>query len=280
MACRIICIKVFSNEEDHHNGEVKENTKRYEFLALNCQALNQDKADIISAEYLQSLNTKIVRLCETWCLLDNVTAVYFENFINVANYCRSQYKGGGVGIWCRKDLKPTPINWPVECVEKDFEICGILVKFNNDSKETIILTCYRTPGSNFTIFCIKIIQVLEYVYKPTRDIIMNGDFNLDVNRDSRDYAILCDMLGSFNMFNYISTPKRGNRILDHVFSNVGVACKVEQNYISDHKTIKIYPYDLYLKNKYANFRLARSFTENNIKAFYEDLEREDFICPI
>ena len=137
------------------------------------------------------------------------------------------------------------------------------------------MTCYRSPDSDFNVFCDKLILTFDYIYKPNLEIILCGDVNLDVNRDYRNAAILSDILCSYGIYNNITTPTRGEYILDHVYSNAGVDCLVEDNNISDHRSIKIF-LERALSINRNNTIIRRSFSQSNVESFSHDLGREDW----
>ena len=244
--------------------------------SLNCQSLNQDKADLIFENYLQSGDIMILCFCETWCKTENISFLHIDKFINVANFCRSKFKGGGVGIWAHSDLNTKPLDLTsFACSEKDFEICGISIS-PQSNKKIVILTCYRSPDGNLTVFCNKLFDVLESLYNPNVNIILNGDFNLDPQRDARDYAVLGDILSSFNIFNIVDSPTRGNYLLDHVYTQSVLGCVVEENSISDHRSIRT-KINYFEQQINGGCLKKRSFSSHNTQIFYDSLERETWL---
>lgn len=246
---------------------------------MNCQILTQTKADLISLEITDQ--TKIICLTETGANADNMKYYYLEGFLNWANYTRSVHKGGGVGIWCHESINAEPLNIPVTCIEFDFEMCGILLKSDNYKNGTIILTCYRSPGSNFNVFCDKLIQVFEYIFKPSVQIILIGDFNKDPVRDAKDYNILSQILASYNVLQINDTPTRGNYILDHIYTNtLGASCSVKGVTFSDHDAVTMHVSQNCLEENSGQSVVKRIFSEDNIKSFYSNLENEDWMSVL
>lgn len=241
---------------------------------MNCQALNQTKADLISVDYLTNSNLKILSLCETWGKSDSINSIKFGGFNLVSYFCRALYKGGGIGIWCREDVLATPLNLPIDCIEKDFEICGVKLKPKISSKAFIILTLYRAPSGNFVNFCECLVRVLDSVYDSFCEIILNGDFNIDPNRDRANYIVLSDVLSSYGLSNNIMEATRSCYTLDHVYSKFKMHCAVLDNHISDHRTI------LSQCNMFSSVDIKkhdfmkRSFSDSSIDSFLQDLERE------
>lgn len=118
-------------------------------------------------------------------------------------------------------------------------MCGAWI-VDQSKGDFIVLTCYRSPGSNFKFFCDCIIKVMDYVYGPERQIMLLGDFNVDRVRDTDDCLALGDILGSYNIINIVDSPTRENRILDHAYTNcVSAECTINEVFFSDHRAIKI-----------------------------------------
>lgn len=256
-------------------------SQKFDILSLNCQSLNQEKANLITEEYLVNFRIKFLCFSETWLNASNIKYIYFDDFKITSNYCRSVSRGGGVGIWCHKNIEAEPLKLPIECSEKDFEVCGVKVyssKVCGKGKlRSVILNFYRSPKSDFVLFCEKIIYLLDKIYSPNIQLVLTGDFNLDPNRNSRDYSILCDILSSYNLTNIVSSPTRGNSLLDLVFTNNEGACWIRDNTFSDHKTVLIDKIMLDdIKQVQSNHIVRRVFSENAIENFYHYLVNENW----
>lgn len=275
MAQRGLHLKVFSKERSDSQERLENDSFRYEIFYLNCQTLTQTKADLIS---LELTNEMILCFAETVLTTENINYLVFENFKNISNYCRSLHKGGGVGIWCHTSINAEPLHIPVKCTEFDFEICGtLLIDKNNKKNRTVILTCYRTPGSDFKFFCDSLTQVLDYIYKPNYQVLLLGDFNRDPLRDCNDYNTLCDILGSYNALQIVNQPTRDKNVLDHVYTNIFSAqCTVVINEFSDHNSVIVKLYSKTTSHSQPQNLIRRIFSENNIKSFYECCQREDW----
>lgn len=231
---------------------------------------------MIAAEYSDKAN--IFCFSETWACAENVHLLHFENFTNVSNFCRSTQKGGGVGIWCHKDINTEHLKLSVDCVERDFELCGILLNDMHSDESWVLLTCYRAPGSDVQVFCDNLVQVMDSIYKPNRQIILVGDFNIDPSRDIKDYTLLCDILSCYNIINIISNPTRGDNVLDHVYTNnSSVSCMVKDNNFSDHRSlfISVKKHVSFINAKQTCVR--RVFSENSIQSFFASLNGEDWM---
>lgn len=240
---------------------------RYDIYYSNCQALSQEKADLIAVGLSNKIN--VLCFCETWASRDSVRSINFENFNLVSHYCRSIQRGGGISVYCHKDICASPLDLSTMCIEREFEISGILIDDLDGIVSCAILTCYRSPGSNFKLFCDKIICVLDSLFKPPKrmQISLVGDFNIDHYRDSNDYIALRDILITYGISgNFVNEPTRGNNTLDHFYtSSTLVSLSVEDNNFANPN------------NKRPQSIMKRVFSDASMAAFSDGLFREDWI---
>ena len=125
------------------------------------------------------------------------------------------------------------------------------------------------------IFFDKISQVLELIYKPNIDIVVNGDFNLDPQRDYNNYNRLSDIFNSFGVFNLVSTPTRGNNILDHIYAGQVLGHIVEDNTLGDYRSVLVNINLQYPNNTYYSIN-KRIFSNSNINAFSNNQKQESW----
>lgn len=84
--------------------------------------------------------------------------------------------------------------------KKSIEVCGLLFKSKDKYgtvSKVVVLGCYRSPSGNLDIFYNGILDILNFVYRPSRHIVFCGDFNLDSYRDNVDFRDFCDLLAGF-----------------------------------------------------------------------------------
>lgn len=210
--------------------------RRCDFMLLNCQALTAGKRDLIEAEYLRG-EDEIGFLCvtETWWRGDG--KVDFAGYRLVSSFCRSEYKsGGGVAVWGAEHLDVEPVDLSQHCVERHFEVCG--VRWSAGVSEVIMIVCYRADRHcSVDILCDRLSRVLDEVYcRPTISVVVMGDFNMDPERDKKDFKALSDLLLAYGLTDTVGSPTRGDKILDHVFLGSGTTL-VEENCFSDHRSL-------------------------------------------
>jgi hypothetical protein len=97
---------------------------------------------------------------------------------NIENYCfsRCRFQKGDVCIFVHKDIRFSQVDLLNYSVEKFLEIC---VKFEFSCRGLIIVCLYRSPSGDFCQFLKLLEQVLLFLYKPTTDFLLCGDFNVD-----------------------------------------------------------------------------------------------------
>lgn len=80
-------------------------------------------------------------------------------------------------------------------VEMEFEICGLIYKFDNFFK---LITCYHSPDGSVDIFFGKLSEALNLIYKTNIKIVMVSDFNFEMIKN-KNFNVLFDHLPSFNL---------------------------------------------------------------------------------
>jgi len=80
--------------------------------------------------------------------------VHFENYKLEAHYCRQLGKKGGVAIFVHNNLGFSNTDIDQHCIEQDIEICDLTLSFG--TLNICVLTLYRAPSGNFSIFFLKL----------------------------------------------------------------------------------------------------------------------------
>lgn len=77
-----------------------------------------------------------------------INTISLNQYILASEYCRKNFKQGGVCIFIQKSVQFTKINNIVNCKEKDLELCAIQLNLLN-----ICIVCiYRAPSGDFFLF--------------------------------------------------------------------------------------------------------------------------------
>lgn len=249
-------------------------------MLLNAQCLNYAKINELNIDISNFKNLNVLCFVETWCTDESVDSLVLDGFTLATSYCRSEFKGGGISIYTRSSLSFSKISLKKFCFEKHIEVCGLTYKCGRDT-EILILACYRSPTGNVDVFFNAIIDVLDFLYKPGRDVFLCGDFNFNSYNNSEDFKKFCDVLSNFNLVPRVGWPTRvsGTSVstLDHIFVNSndnGFACVLDNN-VSDHRSIF---YELNVAER-VNLNTScwrRFFSDETIMNFQRDLSNENW----
>ena len=242
---------LFQNSPFFNNSEFINflSTKNNSFiiLSLNAQSLNA-KYDTIKT-YIDMYNecdTKISAIClqETWLTTDSDTSLLQMAGYNLVHRGKSCSAHGGVAIYLDNNLQYEVIN-----ISENSEIWdGIFVKvFVNGNKTVILGNIYRPPRqsvANITTFINDISDIINSLQN-YKDIIISGDFNLDLLKFKENKHIN-DFLESMISSGYlpkITVPTRLNArngtLIDNFFAklttqSLSTKCGVLTCQISDH----------------------------------------------
>lgn len=137
-----------------------------------------------------------------------------------------------------------------------------------------ICNLYRSPNSSISDFCTKFITYCDNLLelRAIKDLIVTGDFNIDVSNNSYYSNKLVRELSYIGLEQKVTSPTRStvfsDTIIDLVFTNVNVRTKVITTpRISDHNTVLIS-----IENN--------NFKSSNLDAYYvrnmKDFNKYDF----
>src|SRR5215510_3022086 len=111
--------------------------------------------------------------------------------------CRQQAKCGGVCILVQKSCKFTLLDLNKYCSEQDIEVCALRVSYPPISP--IVVVIYRSPSGNFNVFLKHTESVLNLISKQSADIIITGDFNINLLADSTTRDQLVSLLETYRL---------------------------------------------------------------------------------
>lgn len=230
---------------------------------------------------LEQQQIDIACFTEHWMKDFEVDKICLKGYTLSGVFCRSNFKNGGVVVFHKStlnaDIKEIKFV-SKKSTEMNFEIVGIEYKFNN-SMNVKILTIYRSPSANLTVFFSELEEVLKHVCVGKSKIVLCGDWNINFLLDSVEKFELCDLLHSYNITFHVNEPTRfaANSSIDYICSNLdigNVRCDVVGNGLSDH-TAQILNVDLPVYfSKCSNFKKSRLFTDANYEAFKYYISKE------
>ena len=207
-------------------------------MHLNVQSLTNkiEAIEILAHEY------KLDVLCvvEHWLNKDN------QNIYNImaSTYVRSASIHGGVCIFVQSLTKYKEIAAIRDkSIEKECEMTGIYMT----SKKTIIIATYRSPDGNISTFLETLAEMLSDVlqlYNPQTNIIVAGDFNIDLSNQNPISNELINTMKSFGLTKttaqYTRVTATSRTTIDNIFTNISkYSTKVVSTGISDHYGIHL-----------------------------------------
>ena len=151
---------------------------------------------------------------------------------------RKERRGGGVGILVNRNINIEPKlcdanEVGVEYIEEKFE--NLVVKLpgcleigpssSNNKRDLILVVIYRQPNSgNLDNFLDSVDQLLQKIDKPSNEIIIAGDMNLDLLKYEThpQTAQYLDIMSSHRLLPQIVRPTRikhqSATLIDHIFT--------------------------------------------------------------
>lgn len=263
--------------EEHKPRSHKTNQKgTLKIMHINVQCLSNK---INALEILaHQLDVDILCVCEHW-LGQNFSIYTIEGYRTISTYCRTRYSHGGVCIYAKGnlDLKEDTF-FKNTCIEKECEIVGAY----SQSRNLIIVECYRTPNGNFNVFLEQIEKTLEYMqrnFNPQTKIVLAGDYNIDFLKQSRQGSSLSNLFGCYDLVQTINnvTRQTSGTCLDNIFTNIDADEYRAEAYaacLSDHDAL-VFVYSNVDKNAFQEAPLGiRHFSEIRINRFHCSLSAE------
>jgi hypothetical protein len=216
---------------------------------LNAQSIN-NKFDKIRDLTLK-INPIVLGIQEVWG--KNESTDY-----SISNYHKPEIKarkggnnaGGGVGVWIRKDIDYAVISSPF--TEKQIETIAIHLTH----LQILVFNVYRPFGD-----CISFINELHAFISqvkikfPHSDLIVMGDFNIDLSKQDRIAEDLIDTMCTAGFLQQVTIPTRitenTKSLIDHVFTNSRkkLVSNVIMTDIADHLPIHTHYIDWKHKQK-------------------------------
>ena len=128
---------------------------------------------------MERTNTSVTLFSEHHLSNAAIQTVRIGNYNVGAYYCRQHTKCGGVAIFVQKPYQFVVLDVSEYCREQDVEVCALRVSPSSLTHLTV-LTVYRSPTGDFNIFLQYIDRVLKLISKHPVNIILTGDFNVNL----------------------------------------------------------------------------------------------------
>lgn len=178
-----------------------------------------NKIDILE-NFISDFSVDVLCLCEHWLSTDGLTSGLFNQLSDltcVSAYCRTSYTHGGVSVFLKNNINHRIIDINSYCSEKICEVVAVELTGQN-----IIIVCfYRAPSDvqkEFGRSFVELEKCLAYLSKLGKNIILCGDFNVNILKNDYKSRTFLDLLRSVNLYPSISEPTRGNACLLNVMS--------------------------------------------------------------
>lgn len=187
--------------------------------------------------FLQSDNIDVLCITEHW-LKGHEFMFNFNNHNIVSSFFRKSCNRGGSLIMVKHNLKSKERRDIVDMsVERHIELSCV------ELEQFIIVCVYRPPSADYNLFESVIDEVLSSIFRTPKNIIVCGDFNINLLENSPFCGRLLNTFKSFNLVNVFCEPTRitatSATCIDNIFSNKDAISKsVINNLSSDHCGLK------------------------------------------
>ena len=223
------------------------NDNRIIILNSNIQSINgkfQELTTLVQLLKQAEINIDIITLQETWEIIDeNAFLIPGFKFFHAS---RKLGKRGGVGVYIKEYLKPSPVPDKSLFIENIFESLVLEMTMPDSSKKTFISTFYR-PNSHKTLsnneqinyFFEALSTFLEAL--DSKPAYICADANINQHLDNAHSADLNNVLSAYGFFNTITKATRFQNnsatAIDHIYTNIireSYQTGVITDNISDH----------------------------------------------
>ena len=215
-----------------------DSSNKFNLLLQNIRSFNKnfDELSVYLNDYMENID--IMAFSETWHTEDLCTTI---NTYNDYHTVRANKKGGGVSLYISNKYRSSKLV-NISRIYMTFEICAAVVKANADM-EFYVISLYRPPDSPVAPFLAEFSDYLSSNFISTQNLIILGDFNLDLSADNLSGRELLNTFECYIFIPLIDKPTRVtnalSNILDHVWSNMDIQFSsyiLETNF-TDHFTV-------------------------------------------
>lgn len=218
------------DKEDENRNFVLSGPGELVIFCQNVQSIRNkvDYVELLLNEEFQCSIPDLLCFTETWLKVNEDQFITFRDYVVGECFSRRIFSHGGVMIMVNKNFHFSFLNHEnlPNCIEKDFEYVGI-----KNSKFTVFCL-YRSPDGDINVFFDNLFELLNVVKSNKSNLILCGDFNIDLLKDTKEKTEFLSILSTFNLKPIINTPTRVTSttctLLDNFFIDV-------DNNVTDHK---------------------------------------------
>jgi exonuclease III len=207
---------------------------------------------------------------------DEIEVLNIEEYNIVSYFSRKTHTRGGTLIACKQTLYCRQID--KICILSNEMHCE-LAAIDMPALGCIIVTVYRPPSGNFTLFLDTLVEVLDILIHTKKFIIINGDFNIHFNRNGTREQQFINIMLSYGFKQQIFNNTRQKACIDNIFINfyntLDYSTNVWDPALSDH-----YALEIRVKlGSSTNFTVPskhRPFTMAGYLRVYNELEKQNW----
>ena len=151
-------------------------------------------------EIIAEYNYDIIAVSETWLTVNiNSSVCSINNYSLIRNDRAS--RGGCVALYIKNCYRYEILN-----TSNAIEQLWITIPV----KKTKISFCvaYRPPNLNYSVFLSELENSISQIYPSVNNVIIVGDFNIDILNVTSASVMLLDLLSSFDLKQVIKNPTR------------------------------------------------------------------------
>ena len=192
-------------------------------MHLNTSSLSYHHLELYNLIADMKIKPKIIGISESRLQKSkqHITNIYLPNYV-YEHTSRESSKGGTI-LYLDKNLKYK--------LRKDLNIYhkGLIestfVKIINKNKKNMVAGCiYKHPKQTISNFLDKhLLPLLEKLSHENKQILIMGDFNINLNYDHKNNANFLDTMFSYSYLLFINTPTRvtghSKTLIDNIFYN-------------------------------------------------------------
>lgn len=242
------------------------------------------KRHLLEAASQENSNIKAICLSETRITVRKKKLLQLDNFQLASSFCRVSRKGGGVCIFLRENIefkeRQDIVNKSVEFI---FEVCAVEIP-----KLNLLLVTLYWPDKNREpeVFFNSLTKLPEFtsIKDGSKNILIGGDFNIDVSEASNLTARLLNLMKSYNFAKlgsmHTRVTKTTSTCIDLVFSNMhhcSISTETKEYGLSDHQGILIGMPGELPEDKKPWYTEKRIFSAPNLKSFKEELQKINWL---